>query len=98
MYSHYRWLKAITLALLHNDRDTRAMTYIVVKRLGNVLGGQDTHEKLALQMNDIVWKELDSNPGKMQIDLMLKNKFSTQLHLLTIFFYPFQKKPTITSR
>ena len=57
-----KWLKAIALALAHNDKDTRATASLVVKRLANVLGGQETMEKLAAELTEIVWQGLDLNP------------------------------------
>ena len=68
-----KWLKAIALALAHNDKDTRATASLVVKRLANVLGGQETMEKLAAELNEIVWQGLDLNPEESNEQLKVVN-------------------------
>ena len=68
-----KWLKAIALALVHNDKDTRATASLVVKRLANVLGGQETMEKLAAELNEIVWQGLDLNPEESNEQLKVVN-------------------------
>ena len=68
-----KWLKAIALALVHNDKDTRLTASLVVKRLANVLGGQETMEKLAADINEIVWQGLDLNPDESNEQLKVAN-------------------------
>ena len=68
-----KWLKAIALALVHNDKDTRLTASLVVKRLANVLGGQETMEKLAADINEIVWQGLDLNPEESNEQLKVVN-------------------------
>ena len=68
-----KWLKAIALALVHNDKDTRLTASLVVKRLANVLGGQETMEKLAADLNEIVWQGLDLNPDESNEQLKVAN-------------------------
>ena len=45
-----RWLKALTVALTHNEGQTRSMAASVIKKVGNVLGGQETLKNITIQL------------------------------------------------
>ena len=82
-----KWLKAIALALVHNDKDTRLTASLVVKRLANVLGGQETMEKLAADINEIVWQGLDLNPDESNEQLKVANVTIGIFYFHVILFF-----------
>ena len=93
-----KWLKAIALALVHNDKDTRLTASLVVKRLANVLGGQETMEKLAADINEIVWQGLDLNPDESNEQLKVANVAIGIFYFYEILFSTYKSGFDFTNR
>ncbi len=59
-----RWQKALIFALTHNESKARSAAASSVKRLGNVLGGQQTILQLAHVLSMHIWSNLDPDSNE----------------------------------
>ena len=54
-----RWLKALAMALTHNEGQTRSTAASVIKKVGNVLRGQETLKNITIQLKEYLWTSLN---------------------------------------